>query len=78
MSSIIKYAAYGVWNSTNDATEVIQKAYSTGTRKFLAHNDLVGDPASGERKFLYIVWKQDGVTYSGVIGEDDDRGIHIP
>ncbi|MGJ7901023.1 hypothetical protein [Lysobacter sp. 1R34A] len=37
-----------------------------------------GDPAPGERKYLYIVWSNNGATDSGVVGEDDDRGIIVP
>jgi hypothetical protein len=78
MSSIVKYAAYGLWNTTSDATQAIQKKYSEGTRTFYANNDLVDDPAEGEDKYLFIVWKQDGVTYSGITGEDWETGINIP
>ena len=78
MSTQIIYAGYGVWDHTRDATNAIQQAYTQGKRKFLANNDWVGDPDPGERKYLYIWWQSGGVNYSGVVGEDDDRGVQVP
>ncbi|MBM7867942.1 hypothetical protein GTO89_09370 [Heliobacterium gestii] len=74
----VVYAGFGVWNSTNDATTAISKAYDKGQRTFLASNDWTGDPSPGNRKYLYIVWEQNGVTYSGVVGEGDSKGINLP
>lgn len=74
----ISYAGYGVWDQTRDATTAIRMAYAKGTRKFLANNDWVGDPAPHERKYLYIVWDGGGYSASGVVGEDDDRGVIVP
>jgi hypothetical protein len=73
----INYAGYGVWDKTRDATSEIKQAYAKGTRKFLANNDWVGDPSPGDRKYLYIVWDGGGFTASGVVGEDDDRGVIV-
>jgi hypothetical protein len=78
MAVTIDYAGYGVWESTREATSEIRKAYKSGQRKFLATNDWVGDPKVGERKYLYIVWSEDGVKSSGVVGEDDARGVDVP
>lgn len=78
MAVTITYAGYGVWNSTREATNAIRQSYAGGNRKFLANNDWVGDPAPHERKYLYIIWENAGVTYSGVVGEDDGRGISLP
>lgn len=73
----ITYAGYGVWTKTVDVTQVIKQQYTGGTTKFLASNKLVGDPAPGERKYLYMVWRSGSATYSAVIGEDDSRGISL-
>ena len=46
---------------------------------FVANNNLVGDPCPGERKYLFIIWQDgNGVTYSGVVGENDKKGIDLP
>jgi hypothetical protein len=74
----ITYAGYGVWEKTRDATSEIKQAYAGKQRKFLANNDWVGDPAPGERKYLYVVWDGGGFTASGVVGEDDPRGVNVP
>jgi hypothetical protein len=74
----ITYAGYGVWERTRDATTAIKRAYAEGQRKFLANNDWVGDPAPGERKYLYIVWDGGGFPTSGVVGEDDGKGVNLP
>lgn len=75
----IVYAGYGVWGYTRDATSPVVQAYSQGTRKFLANNSWVGDPKPGARKYLYILWKTSGgELQSGVVGEDDSRGITLP
>jgi hypothetical protein len=78
MSVVILHAGYGVNNATRDATNEVGKAYLNGTRKFVAHDDWVGDPAPKKRKYLYIVWQQDGVTFSGVVEEKDSEGIVLP
>jgi hypothetical protein len=74
----ISFAGYGVWNSTNDVTSKVTQQYANKQRKFVANNGDYGDPAPGERKYLYIVWNNNGATDSGVVGEDDDRGIIVP
>ncbi len=74
----ITYAGYGVWDKTRDATSVDKAAYAKGMRKFLANNDWVGDPAPGDRKYIYIVWDGGGYTQSGVVGENADRGVIVP
>jgi hypothetical protein len=76
--STVQYAAYGVWNSTTDATGEVQKRYAGGQRQFQATNDLVGDPSYGTRKYLYIIWEQNGALFSGVVGEGDGTGIQVP
>jgi hypothetical protein len=73
----ISYAGYGVWNSTNDVTSKVSQQYANKQREFWANNGDYGDPAPGERKYLYIVWNSNGVD-SGVVGEDDSRGIVLP
>ena len=78
MAINITYAGYGVWESTRDATIEIKKAYATGQRRFLATNDWVGDPAPDERKYLYIVWNDGDFVNSGVVGENDDKGVNVP
>ena len=78
MATTISYAGYGVWNSTNDATVLVQSAYNSGTRVFFAGNQWGGDPSPGNRKYLYIVWSNEAGTASGVIGENDSRGIQVP
>ena len=77
MALTITYAGYGVWNNTNDVTSKVQQQYSSGQRHFTANNTDYGDPSHGDRKYLYIVWNQGGST-SGVVGEDDSRGIDLP
>lgn len=74
----IVYAGYGVWESTRDCTTAIKKAYAGGQRRFLATNDWVGDPAPGERKYLYILWNPGAYVESGVVGEDDGKGVNLP
>jgi hypothetical protein len=78
MAINITDAGYGCYGRTRDATVGIRKAYASGTRKFLANNDWTGDPYPGARKYLYIVWDEDGVDYSGVVGEGDDTGVVLP
>ncbi len=73
----ITYAGYGVWNSTVDVTQVIKQQYTGGITKFVASNTLVSDPAPGERKYLYAVWKSGSASYSAVVGENDGRGISL-
>lgn len=73
----ISYAGYGVWNSTNDVTSKVNQQYANKQREFFANNTDYGDPAPGERKYLYIVWNNNGAS-SGVVGEDDSRGIILP
>ncbi|KWS02868.1 hypothetical protein AZ78_0414 [Lysobacter capsici AZ78] len=75
--STISYAGYGVWNSTNDVTSKVTQQYANKQREFFANNGDYGDPAPGERKYLYIVWNNNG-SASGVVGEDDSRGIILP
>ncbi len=77
-ASKIVYAGYGVYNQTGNATDPITRAYNSGQRVFVANNSWIGDPAPGERKYLYIVWDGPGGRQSGVTGEDDQRGISIP
>lgn len=74
MATIV-YAGYGVWNSTNNVTSKVRQQYNAGQRTFIANNGDYGDPSPGDRKYLYIVW--DG-SESGVVGEDDSRGITVP
>jgi hypothetical protein len=77
-ASTIQYAGYGVYNSTNNATQLVQQAYAGGMRNFTAGNQWGGDPAPGERKYLYIVWNQGGDPGSGVTGEGDNHGVQVP
>lgn len=78
MAINITYAGYGCYDRTRGATVGIRNAYASGTRKFLANNDWVGDPYPGVRKYLYIAWSEDGVEYSGVVGEGDATGVVLP
>lgn len=75
---VITFAGYGVWNRTCDCTDAVRRAYGTGTRVFLANNDWCGDPSPGDRKYLFIVWNTPGGPASGVVGEDDSKGILVP
>jgi hypothetical protein len=77
MSTTIEKAGYGVYDSTIDVTHHVTKAYEDGERVFKA-SDKWGDPAPGQRKYLYIFWNHNGESRSGVIGEDDSRGITLP
>lgn len=77
MALTISYAGYGVWNSTNDVTSKVQQQYDGGQRTFFAKDIDYGDPSPGNRKYLYIVWLLDG-QQSGVVGQDDNRGISLP
>jgi hypothetical protein len=76
--STIQSAGYGVWNSTIDITDAVKKAYSNGTRVFLANNNWGGDPSPGNRKYIYIFWQTNAQYYSGVTGEGDDHGVSVP
>ena len=79
MALTITYAGYGVWNSTNDVTSKVQQQYGSGQRHFTANNTDYGDPSPGNRKYLYIIWSiNNGSPQSGVVGEDDNRGINLP
>ena len=78
MAVKIVYAGYGVWNNTCNATAVVQSQYDTGKRTFTASNEYCGDPMPSERKYLYIVWDNNGVQASGVTGERDARGVVVP
>jgi hypothetical protein len=74
----ITYAGYGVWEKTRDVTTGVKTAYKGGQRNFLANNTWGGDPAPGERKYLFIIWNDGGIRQSAVVGEKDDRGINLP
>ena len=80
----VVYAGYGVWNKTNNCTNGaqgrIQDDYDKVTVTFLASNDAWGpDPAPGERKYFFISWHDpDGTIKSGVVGEDDSKGVVVP
>jgi len=76
-STEIVYAGYGVYNQTIDVTSGIRQEYATGKRVFNASNQF-GDPAPGQRKYLYIVWKSGQDLVSGVTGENDNHGISVP
>lgn len=73
----IENAGYGVYNSTIDVTSQITDLYQKGMRVFTASNQW-GDPAPGERKYLYIFWENNGAMYSGVTGENDPHGVTLP
>ncbi len=74
----IFYAGYGVGNSVIDVTQAVANLYRDGQREFSASNDLGGDPAPGQGKHLFILWTQDSMLASGVIGEGDEQPILIP
>jgi hypothetical protein len=76
--TVITYAGYGVWNNTCDCTAPVRRAYEGGMRVFTANNNWCGDPSPGDRKYLYIIWQTPIGPASGVVGEDDSRGIHVP
>ena len=67
----IMYAGYGSGGSVVDVTAAVAGAYSGGQREFSASNDLGGDPAPGERKYLFILWAQESALGSAVTGEED-------
>jgi hypothetical protein len=73
----IVFAGYGIHNLTIDVTKPIADAKNRGQSVFLANNNWGGDPAPGQRKYLYIVWEQGDERVSGVTGEDDGNGIII-
>jgi hypothetical protein len=60
-----------------DVTTSITTAYRGGQRVFLASNTWGGDPAPGQRKYLYITWAVSGNQLSGVTGEGDQKGINL-
>lgn len=76
-TTTIENAGYGCYNSTIDVTSQVTKAYGDGQRVFLANNQW-GDPAPGERKYLYIFWSNNGSLASGVTGENDNHGVTVP
>ena len=68
-----------MWNSTADVGASVGSLYGNGTRTFVANNQLVaGDPSPGDRKYLYVIWNQNGTPYSAVVGENDSKGITVP
>jgi hypothetical protein len=75
--SKITFAGFGVYNQTIDVTTQVASLYNSGTRVFLASNQW-GDPAPGARKYLYIGWNSGGNDGSGVVGENDGKGIIVP
>lgn len=75
---LITFAGYGVWNKTCDCTDAVRRAYGTGMRVFLANNNWCGDPSPGDRKYLFIIWNTAAGSSSGVVGEDDNKGIQVP
>ena len=78
MANIV-YAGYGVWDATFDVSPKVKDQYGAGQRHFTANNGDYGDPSPGDRKYLYIVWKADGgQTSSGVVGENDGKGVNLP
>jgi len=77
-SASILYAGYGVWNNVGNATASVTDAYNHGQRTFLANNFWAGDPAVGQTKYLYIVWKDQGVIGSGIAVEHENVGIKVP
>jgi hypothetical protein len=74
----IEFAGYGVWDSTFDVTAKVRDQYGAGQRHFTANNGDYGDPSPGDRKYLYIVWKSGGQVASGVVGENDGKGVNLP
>lgn len=74
----IVYAAFGVWNSTYNVTDRVKQQYNSGVRKFEADRNIYGDPSPHNRKYLFIVWNEGGNLFSGVVGENDDRGFELP
>ena len=77
----IIYAGFGTHNNTFDVTLRVIDAYNGGQRFFEANNlwQQWGDPAPGQKKCLYIVWKTDGGgPNSGVVREGDNQGIELP
>jgi hypothetical protein len=73
---MIEYAGYGVYNRTINVTAGIRDEYGSGKRVFLADNRF-GDPAPGEKKYLYILWSVGSEKVSGVTGEGS-QGIIVP
>ncbi|MBP0605045.1 MULTISPECIES: hypothetical protein [Burkholderia] len=76
-TTTIENAGYGVYNSTIDVTTQVAAAYKNGQRVFTASNQW-GDPAPGERKYLYIFWTRNSEWQSGVTGENDSHGVTLP
>ncbi|OXI37978.1 hypothetical protein CFB49_33750 [Burkholderia sp. AU17457] len=76
-TTTIENAGYGVYNSTIDVTTQVAAAYKNGQRVFTASNQW-GDPAPGERKYLYIFWTRNSESQSGVTGENDSHGVTLP
>ena len=62
----------------SDLTARIREAYNAGDRVYLANNGWGGDPSPGNTKQLFIVWYSGGVGYSGIVSENDGRGIILP
>jgi hypothetical protein len=65
MNGKLIYAGYGHGNQVFDVTAIVQKQLNDGTTKFNANSDTYGDPCSGTKKALFIVWEDNGKMYSG-------------
>jgi hypothetical protein len=78
MAVRIIVAGYGTQNNVRNATEAVQGAFDDGKPSFQANNDLVGDPAVGQDKDLFIAWQTtSGETRMGVAREHSDQQILI-
>jgi hypothetical protein len=78
MAVRIIVAGYGTQNTVREATEAVQGAFDEGKTSFQANNDLIGDPAPGQDKVLFIAWHTtSGATRLGVAREHTDQQIVI-
>jgi hypothetical protein len=78
MAVRIIVAGYGTQNTVRDATEAVQGAFDDGKTSFQANNDLIGDPAPGQDKVLFIAWQMtSGATGLGVAREHTDQKIAV-
>ncbi|MTV51061.1 hypothetical protein GJ688_19380 [Heliobacillus mobilis] len=69
------YAGYGCYRKTYDVTGIITTKLRNGQTTIHASNDVFGDPAPGDKKYLYVVWKEGDLLKSGVTGEGDNLNL---
>jgi len=77
MNGRLVYAGYGHGNNVYDVTAIVQKKVNDGEKTFNANSDTYGDPCSGTKKALFIVWEVNGRMCSGTSIDWDNTSFEL-